>query len=78
MDEIFDLIKQELDHQNAKWGADRILHPYLWNTIIQEEVGEAARASLENNPDQYIEELVDVAASAISAIRSAMLSRQVG
>lgn len=71
MDEsILELIQNELTHQDKKWGADRILDSRLWMTIIGEEFGEACKAALEHDGAAYVGELVDVAASAISAIKS--------
>lgn len=73
MDEIFALIKVELERQDAKWGRDRILDSHLWMTILGEEFGEVCRASLEREPVEYIKELAQVAAVAISAIHSIRL-----
>ncbi|OMQ26877.1 hypothetical protein BMI79_00680 [Serratia oryzae] len=36
----------EMDAQDHKWGADRNQHPFLWLTILVEEVGELAQAAL--------------------------------
>lgn len=30
----------EMNRQDEKWGADRDLHPFVWQTILSEEVGE--------------------------------------
>lgn len=76
MEEALRLIGIEIAHQNEKWGADRILPNPLWITILGEEFGEVCKAALEQNEDEYIAELVDVAAVAISAIQSALLERR--
>jgi hypothetical protein len=49
-------------------------YPYLDN-FLGEEFGEVCRASLEHDTNNYIDELVDVAASAIAAIHSAILKK---
>lgn len=70
--QILALIERELKHQDRKWGANRTLPLHTWNTIIGEEYGEACRESLESDVNGYIDELADVAASAIAAIKSTM------
>lgn len=74
--QILDKIRVELAHQDRKWGADRILDRNLWVTILTEEIGEVARGSLDNDVDNYLDELVDVAATAIHAYQSVLLERQ--
>lgn len=76
MEEVLKLIMVEIALQEHKWGADRILPNALWITILGEEFGEVCKAALEQEQEEYIAELVDVAASAISAIRSALLEKQ--
>ncbi|MEF5507155.1 hypothetical protein U9858_12835 [Escherichia coli] len=29
----------EMNRQDEKWGADRNQHPFVWQTILSEEVG---------------------------------------
>lgn len=73
---IFDVLN-ERQRQNEKFGANRTQHPFLWNTILQEEVGEAAKDSLDiyfsDNPDEalkrYRKELIEVASVAIATIQ---------
>ncbi|BBO64894.1 TPA: MazG-like family protein [Serratia marcescens] len=63
----------EMDRQDAKWGADRELSPFIWASILGEEVGEFNQAILH---DYYggkfagtsREELVQVAAVALQII----------
>lgn len=70
---IFEFIRAELVYQDKKWGSNRILPPEKWITILGEEFGEVCRAALEQDKSGYVSELVDVAATAISAIQSALL-----
>lgn len=75
---IIGLVEAELDRQVEKWGVQ--LHPPLeWNAILGEEVGEVSKAILEtwyqdradtDGGVEYMRELVQVAAVAISAIRA--------
>lgn len=69
---LFDVLNERV-RQDKKFGPDRHQHPFLWNTILLEEVGEVARASLEVEFDNvetenYRKELVETAAVAIAAI----------
>lgn len=66
-------VLDERQRQDDKFGIQRSQHPFLWNTILVEEVGEVAEASLDvefSNHDitHYRKELVEVAAVAIAAI----------
>lgn len=73
---IFDALNERI-RQNNKFGANRTQHPFLWNTILVEEVGEAAKESLDmyfsEHPngalEKYRKELIEVAAVAIAAIQ---------
>ncbi|MGC0950895.1 MazG-like family protein [Pantoea agglomerans] len=63
----------EMDRQDAKWGADRDLNPFLWASILGEEIGEFNQAILH---DYYggkcagtsRDEMVQVAAVALQII----------
>lgn len=63
----------EMDRQDTKWGADRDLSPFLWASILGEEVGEFNQAILH---DYYggkcagtsRDEMVQVAAVALQII----------
>lgn len=78
---IIDKIYKELDRQQNKWG-EQNHHPYKWLAILIEKIGKASEASLEAFPfkeklnteeywlNKYREELIQVAAVAISAIDS--------
>ncbi len=68
---IIDEILAERERQDEKWGPDRTLHPLYWLAILTEEVGEAAKATIEPNPPRSIDtemrrEVVQVAASAVA------------
>lgn len=54
--------------QDKKWGVQNHI-PAVWITILTEELGEASKAALEGRPDDYIEELTQVAAVAVAAIQ---------
>lgn len=63
----------EMDRQDIKWGADRNLSPFMWASILGEEVGEFNQAILH---DYYggkfagtgRDELVQIAAVALQII----------
>ena len=62
-------VQLERERQYKKWGQqdhdeDR------WMVILMEEVGETARAIFEDDPANYREELVQVAAVAVAAIEA--------
>lgn len=75
-DILYDILN-ERQRQNDKFGANRTQHPFLWNTILVEEVGEASKDSLDiyfsGNPEEalkrYRKELIEVAAVAIATIQ---------
>lgn len=57
----YDLIRQERERQDEKWGEQNHL-PSMWMLIAQEEMGEVAKAILERKPDEYRQELIQAAA----------------
>lgn len=57
-EEILELVFLERDRQDEKWGANRRLDDRTWLTILVEEVGETARACLNQDPVNLKEELV--------------------
>lgn len=64
---IFELINQERDKQDAKWGAlPRCLPDLLWIDILLEELGECAKAILKQDWNNLKVEIVQVAAVAIA------------
>lgn len=62
---VTELVIAERQRQITKWGKQD--HPlYVWILIIQEEIGEVAKAVLENDPMQLIiNEAVQTAAVAV-------------
>lgn len=63
----------EMNRQDKKWGADRNHHPFLWQTILSEEVGEFSQAILHDEFGGHKsgtarEEMVQVAAVALQII----------
>jgi NTP pyrophosphatase (non-canonical NTP hydrolase) len=55
----------ERDRQQALWG-EQNHHPDYWLSILAEEFGEVARAICERDWENYREELIHVAAVAVS------------
>ena len=79
-EKIFKMINKERYSQNAKWGIQRH-HYFKWNTILGEEVGEVNQASLDiengiDTEEHLIEELIQVAAVAVSYIESIWANRE--
>jgi len=60
----------ERARQDVKWGSQRAHPGLLWNAILNEEVGECARALLERDYDGLREELIQVAAVAVAWVES--------
>lgn len=63
----------EMNRQDKKWGADRNQHPFVWQTILSEEVGEFSQAILHDEFGGHKagtarEEMVQVAAVALQII----------
>ncbi|MCM2185803.1 MazG-like family protein [Klebsiella pneumoniae] len=63
----------EMNRQDKKWGADRNQHPFAWQTILSEEVGEFSQAILHDEFGGHKsgtarEEMVQVAAVALQII----------
>ena len=74
MKNIFQQIKDERTRQDKKWGVQDH-HPLEWCAILGEEVGEVQKAALEthfkykgDNPENYREELIQVAAVAVAMV----------
>jgi len=67
-DHIYEHIKVERRRQDEKWGKQRYNALY-WLGILMEEVGELAKAIIEDQPySQARKELVQVAAVAVATI----------
>ena len=63
----------EMNQQDEKWGADRNQHPFVWQTILSEGVGEFSQAILHDEFGGHKsgtarEEMVQVAAVALQII----------
>lgn len=58
---IHDEVIDEMRRQNEKWGEQNHA-PLMWLSILGEEYGEACKAVIESNIDEYRKELVQVAA----------------
>jgi NTP pyrophosphatase (non-canonical NTP hydrolase) len=67
MSYVFNDILKERKRQKEKWGVDSN-EPMKWMTIITEEVGECCAAILEEDQDNYRDELIQVAATVIAAV----------
>lgn len=63
-------IREERAAQDQKWGSQREQSYPVWNTILSEEVGEAAKEVLEKRRDKLRMELVQVAAVAVAWIEA--------
>jgi NTP pyrophosphatase (non-canonical NTP hydrolase) len=64
---VLDMLADERGRQDAKWG-EQNHDPAYWLAILGEEFGEVCKAVCEGKQDEYREELVHVAAVAVSMI----------
>ena len=65
--DIYDLIDNERDFQDNKWGAlPRHLSDMVWLTVLTEEVGEVAQAILKRNWLNLKLEIVQVIAVGVA------------
>ena len=68
-EDIVKLILSERNKQDIKWGEQN--HDiYKWLAILGEEVGEVNKAALEDQYDEVVDELVQIAAVAVAMIES--------
>jgi NTP pyrophosphatase (non-canonical NTP hydrolase) len=67
-EKILSDVLAEIDRQDKKWGEGRTNETDLWCTVLMEEVGEVARAALEQDKENMREELLQVAALAIQIV----------
>ena len=68
-EDIVKLILSERNKQDVKWGEQN--HDiYKWLAILGEEVGEVNKAALEDQYDEVVDELVQIAAVAVAMIES--------
>ena len=63
---LFAEVRAEMMRSREKFG-DQRHKPLRWNAIIGEEKGEAEKALVEYDQDQYRRELIHVAATSLSA-----------
>lgn len=75
-DIILEMVAAERASQREKWGVQNHT-PFAWMTILGEEFGETCQESLrmhfgDKGQDEYIGELVQVAAVAVAAIENAL------
>ena len=67
--DIIAAIEAERDRQDQMWGTSFPGRPLeRWVTILTEEVGEVAKAVLDENMDDWRRELVQVAAVAVKIL----------
>lgn len=68
---VLQRVRAERMKQDSKFGDQRQLPPLKWNSILGEEVGEAAKALNDHeDPDALIAELTQVAAVAVAWIEA--------
>jgi NTP pyrophosphatase (non-canonical NTP hydrolase) len=70
-EQVLDLIRDERERQDRKWGADRNLHILEWLAILAEEFGEISEQVVElhagaGDLEALKKELVQTAAVAVS------------
>ena len=66
-EKVLRAIGDERNYQDMLWGTQNH-SPEHWVTILMEEVGEVAKAVLENDNSEYVDEMVQVAAVVIAAL----------
>lgn len=71
MTDPYVLIRAERLRQDGRWGANRNLDDLEWLAILTEEVGELAKALLEQHLAQAAEELVQVGAVVVAWLEAA-------
>jgi NTP pyrophosphatase (non-canonical NTP hydrolase) len=75
----FNKVLCESERQNKKHGGEhgeQNHQPHKWLSILAEEVGEVAKAFIEEDYEHAIKELVEVAATAITAIESVQRNQE--
>lgn len=63
--DFIDQVRWERERQVEKWSMGAPYSPEILTAVLMEEVGEVAKAALEDNGEQYLIELVQVAAVAM-------------
>lgn len=81
-DRALTLLIAEMDRQDQKWGPMRKQHPYKWNSIAMEELGEAAEATLLEDFGAAVDpkhtwehEMTQLAAVAVQAVMGRLFSQ---
>lgn len=69
LDRVIAEVRAERERQDVKWGEQNHDLP-MWLAILSEEVGEVAKDVVEHYVKGYREELIQVAAVAISAVQA--------
>lgn len=77
---VLTMVANEIIKQDQKWGADREQHPFVWNAILTEEVGEYSQAILQTefggpHAGQSLHEIIHVAAVALQ-IANSLIDKQ--
>jgi NTP pyrophosphatase (non-canonical NTP hydrolase) len=67
--EILEEIRQERKRQDKKFGVQNH-SKFKWVSVLTEEVGEVAKAALDNDTSNYREELIQISAVAVAMIES--------
>ena len=80
--EVGEMVLQEINRQDSKWGADRLQHPFEWNAILTEETGEFAQEVLHNeyggdHAGTALKEIIQVAVVAMQIANSILLEKDV-
>jgi hypothetical protein len=70
------LVLAERKRQDKKWGANRHLSNLLWNAILSEEFGEAAKEVLEKDDEKLLAELSQVAAVALAWMEDLIATKE--
>lgn len=63
---IIRMVWEERQRQISKWGKYRNLPSRTWLAILMEEVGEIAKADLEHDRSNQIDEIIQVIAVCIA------------
>ena len=71
---IFLNVVHEMGYQDNLWGSQRALPNLRWNAILVEEVGEVAKAILEEDHNNLERELVQVAAVCVQWLKAKALA----
>ena len=66
---VIEEVLEERRNQDERWGEKNHM-PLVWLAILSEEIGEAAKAVLEQSTKNYRKEMVQIAAVAVAAIQA--------